>query len=227
MGEALGRAIQLIFSADREVFGISATSLVLALLSTVLAGVLGILVAVLLRIRDFPGRRAILVILNAFMALPTVVIGLTIYGLLSRSGPLGPLGLLFTRRAIVIGQTVLALPIVTSLAYTALAGAGDTVQETLTSLGITGFRRWLIVIDEARSAIIIAMVTGFGRVVGEVGVSMMLGGNIRWHTRTITTAIVLETGKGEFEQALALGLILVTISLGVNAILRAGIRDER
>ncbi len=224
---ALGRAFELIASGDGEVFGITATSLGLALASTSLSAVLGIGLALLLRLRAFPGRRVILVTINGLMALPTVVIGLTVYALISRSGPLGSLGLLFTRPAVILGQTILALPIITSLAYGALAGSDETLGETLTTLGITGVRRALIVLDEARFAILMAIVTGFGRVIGEVGVSMMLGGNIRWQTRTITTAIGLETGKGEFEQALALGIILIAISLGVNAILHAGVRDVR
>ena len=224
---ALGRAFELIASGDGEVFGITATSLGLALASTSFSAVLGIGLALLLRLRAFPGRRIILVTINGLMALPTVVIGLTVYALISRSGPLGSLGLLFTRPAVILGQTILALPIITSLAYGALAGSDETLGETLTTLGITGVRRALIVLDEARFAILMAIVTGFGRVIGEVGVSMMLGGNIRWQTRTITTAIGLETGKGEFEQALALGIILIAISLGVNAILHAGVRDAR
>ena len=227
MDGVLGRALSLIVSGNREVLGITATSLGLALTSTLLSAVLGIALAVALRIRRFPGRRAILVILNGLMALPTVVIGLTVYALISRSGPFGSLGLLFTRPAVIVGQTVLAFPIVASLAYGALAGTDGTLGETLKTLGIGGFRRAVIVIDEARFAILMAVVTGFGRVIGEVGVSMMLGGNIRWRTRTITTAIALETGKGEFEQALALGLILIVISLGVNAALHAGVRDAR
>jgi len=224
---ALGRAFELIASGDGEVFGITATSLGLALASTSLSAVLGIGLALLLRLRVFPGRRIILVTINGLMALPTVVIGLTVYALISRSGPLGSLGLLFTRPAVILGQTILALPIITSLAYGALAGSDKTLGETLTTLGITGVRRALIVLDEARFAILMAIVTGFGRVIGEIGVSMMLGGNIRWQTRTITTAIGLETGKGEFEQALALGIILIAISLGVNAILHVGVRDAR
>ena len=199
----------------------------MAAASTVLSAFLGIILAFLLRLKSFPGRRAILIILNGLMALPTVVIGLTVYAFLSRSGPLGSLGLLYTRPAIVIGQTILAFPIVTSLAYGALSGIDDTLGETLATLRITGIRRFLIVLDEAKLPILMAVVAGFGRVVGEVGVSMMLGGNIRWRTRTITTAIALETGKGEFEQALALGIILIVLSLGVNALLHAGVRDER
>lgn len=222
---ALGRAFELIASGDGEVLGITVTSLGLALVSTSLSAVLGIGLALALRIRDFPGRRIILVIINGLMALPTVVIGLTVYAIISRSGPFGSLGLLFTRPAVIVGQTILALPIITSLAYGALSGTDDTLGETLMTLGITGVRRALIVLDEARFAILMAVVTGFGRVIGEVGVSMMLGGNIRWQTRTITTAIALETGKGEFEQALALGIILIAISLGVNTILHAGVRD--
>ena len=227
MGGAYGRALELIVSGDQEVLAITATSLGLASVSTLLSSILGIGLALLLRLHAFRGRRIVLVILNGLMALPTVVIGLTVYAFISRSGPFGSLGLLFTRPAVVIGQTVLAFPIVASLAYGALAGTQDTLSETLSTLGITGLRRFLVTLNEARFAILMAVVAGFGRVIGEVGVSMMLGGNIRWATRTITTAIALETGKGEFEQALALGLILIAISLGVNAVLHAGVRDGK
>jgi tungstate transport system substrate-binding protein len=220
----LGRAFDLIFSGDREILGITFRSLSLALTSTFLSGIFGISAALLLRLKDFPGRKAVLVIINGLMALPTVIIGLTIYAMLSRSGPFGSLGLLYTQPAIVIGQTVLAFPIITSLVYGALSTGDDILLETLDTMGIFGFRRVFIVLNEARYAVLMALVAGFGRVIGEVGVSMMLGGNIRWHTRTITTTIALESGKGEFEQALALGVVLIVLSLGVNMILGLGDR---
>lgn len=226
MIEAFGRALELIFTGNREVLGITVTSLSLALVSTTISAALGIVLALALRLNAFIGRRAILIVLNGLMALPTVVIGLTVYALLSRSGPLGSLGMLYTRPAIIIGQVILAFPIVASLVYGALSGGSGILLETLDTLGIRGFRKLLVILDEAKYPVLMAVVAGFGRVIGEVGVSMMLGGNIRWRTRTITTAIALETGKGEFEQAMALGIILIILSLGVNTILQLGVKDE-
>jgi tungstate transport system permease protein len=227
VGGAFVRAFELIFTGDRDIFTIAATSVALALVSTALAGFLGIGAALLLRLKRFPGRRIVLVVLNSLMALPTVVIGLTVYVLISRAGPFGSLGLLFTRPAIVIGQVVLAFPLVASLVYGALSEADETLGETLKTLGVSGARRFLVTIGESGYAILIAIVTGFGRVIGEVGVSMMLGGNIRFRTRTITTAIAMESSKGELQQALALGVILIVIALGVNAVLHAGVRRDR
>lgn len=226
MIEAFGRALELIFTGNREVLGITVTSLGLALVSTAISAALGIVLALTLRLKVFVGRRAILIVLNGLMALPTVVIGLTVYALLSRSGPLGSLGMLYTRPAIIIGQVILAFPIVASLVYGALSGGSGVLLETLDTLGIRGPRKLLVILDEAKYPVLMAVVAGFGRVIGEVGVSMMLGGNIRWRTRTITTAIALETGKGEFEQAMALGIILIILSLGVNTILQLGVKDE-
>lgn len=223
---AFGRALEMIVTGNREILSITLTSLGLALSSTIVSSILGIALAMVLHLKRFTGRRVILVILNGLMALPTVVIGLTIYALVSRSGPFGSLGLLYTRPAIVAGQTILAFPIITSLAFGALNRGDVILVETLKTMDITGLRRVLIVLDEARFAVMMAIVAGFGRVIGEVGVSMMLGGNIRWRTRTITTAIALESGKGELEQALALGIILIILSLGVNTILQLGVRDE-
>lgn len=224
---AFGRAMELIFTGNPEILGITATSLGLAVASTAISSAIGIVLALALHLNSFPGRRGLLVVLNGLMALPTVVIGLTVYAVLSRSGPLGSLGLLYTRSAIVIGQVILAFPIVTSLVYGALSGGDPALLETLDTLGIRGSRKLLIILDEARYPVLMAVIAGFGRVIGEVGVSMMLGGNIRWRTRTITTAIALETGKGEFEQAMALGIILITLSLGVNTILQLGVNHDR
>jgi len=220
------QALELILSGNREILGITATSLGLASFSTLFSAILGISFALILHLNSFTGRRFILIVLNGLMALPTVIIGLTIYSLVSRSGPLGAAGLLYTRRAIIIGQTVLAFPLVTSLVYSALAVDNGTLGETLKTLNIAGMKKLMIILDESKAPILLAVITGFGRVIGEVGVSMMLGGNIRWQTRTITTAIALETGKGEFEQALALGIILILLSLGVNTVLQLGVRND-
>ncbi|MQY76766.1 MAG: ABC transporter permease subunit [Spirochaeta sp.] len=182
---------------------------------------------VLLGFKNFPGRRTIIIILNTMMSLPTVVIGLLVYSLVSRSGPLGGMGLLFSRAAIIIGQTLLSLPIIISLVYGAISRIDRRLPETLTTLGAQPGDIFIMTLKEGKIAILSALLAGFGRVIGEVGVSMMLGGNIRWYTRTLTTAIALETSKGEFELALALGLILLVISFAVNLSLHWLVKDER
>ncbi|HUV09002.1 MAG TPA: ABC transporter permease, partial [Spirochaetia bacterium] len=172
-------------------------------------------------------RKAIVVLLNSLMAVPTVVVGLFIYSFLSRSGPLGSLGFLFTPKAVIIGQAVLCSPIIASLVYSALSRLDVRLPETLTTLGATRSQKFWMVLREARIAVASAILAGFGRVIGEVGVSMILGGNIRWYTRTMTTAIALETSKGEFERGIALGIILVSIAVIVNAALHSMVRHER
>ncbi len=214
-------ALRLIAAADAELIGITWRSVRIALSSTVLAAIVGLPAAGFLALTRFPGRRFILIVSNALMALPTVVVALAVYGIISRSGPLGYLDLLFTPGAIIVGQTILLLPIVVSLSTAALAHADPRLQETAISLGAGPARRLLTVVRETSPAISAAVLSGFGRAIGEVGVSMMLGGNIRHYTRTMTTAIALETNRGAFDLAIALGIILVVIALGVNGGLRA------
>lgn len=221
MDGPLGTAVGLILEADPELLGIVWRSLRISLSSTALTALIGLPLAAVLSLTRFVGRRFIITILNALMALPTVVVALALYALLSRSGPLGYLDLLFSPRAIIIGQTLLILPIVTSLAAAALGQADPRLVETLRSLGAGPVRRFLTLITEQAPAILAAVVAGFGRAIGEVGVSMMLGGNIRRYTRVMTTAIALETNRGAFELAVALGIILVVLALGVNGGLRA------
>jgi len=164
----------------------------------------------------FPGRRAAATILNTMLALPTVVVGLFAYGLLSRRGMLGFLDLLYTPWAMIVGETVLALPIVAALTLTALRSVDSRVYDTAATLGANTTQVAKKLILEARYGILAAIVASFGRVIAEVGAAMMLGGNIRNSTRTMTTAIALETNKGEFGLALALGLILLLVALGAN-----------
>ena len=226
MGAAFVKSFQLLFTGDHEIYFIAFTSIRIALISTLLSSFVSLPVGIKLAFSRFKGRRAIIVFLNSLMSLPTVVIGLIVYSFISRSGPLGAFGLLFSPGAIVIGQFVLSFPIITSMVYGALSGINQTLPETLVMFRVTGVRRLYFLIREAKTAILLAIVAGFGRVIGEVGVSMMLGGNIRWYTRTITTAIALETSKGDFELGLALGIILLVISLGITSILHAGVRHE-
>jgi tungstate transport system permease protein len=181
---------------------------------------------VLLALKRFRGRRALLAVLTSLMALPTVVVGLIVYSLISRAGPLGFLGMLFTPRAVIFGQAILALPIVVSMTASGLSSLDPLFPEMLKTLGASGGNVLWMSVRQARGAVLSASLAAFGRVVGEVGVAMMLGGNIRWYTRTITTAIALETSKGEFELGLALGIVLMIVSLGVNAVLHWVIRHE-
>lgn len=214
-------AFALLFSGDPETWGIIARSLRFSLFSTLFSLIPGLPVGVLLATGRFRGRRFWVNFVNALMALPTVVIGLFVYSLISRSGPLGSLGFLFAPPGVIVGQAFLAFPIVTSLTYTGLSKLDPRFGEILISYGLGPTARFFATLREARAVLVSAIVTAFGRVTGEVGVSMMLGGNIRFSTRTMTTAIALDASQGEFERAIALGLVLLAIALGVNMSLHA------
>lgn len=218
--QALEAAFRLIFSFDNEIYTVVWTSLYISLLAVVIASVIGIPLGLFVNFRDFPGKALLLHLLNTLMALPTVVVGLLLYGLLTRQGPLGGLGLLYTPAAIIIGECILIIPIIWNLTISAASGADARIISTCQALGATGFQQGVLFVNEIRYALIAAVVTGFGRAIGEVGVAMMLGGNISGFTRTMTTAIALETSKGEFEFALALGLLLLTAAFLVNALLQ-------
>ena len=213
---AFGAAVALIFSFDREVYTVVWTSLHISLVAVALAALAGIPLGILVTLRDFPGKRLLLQTLNTLMALPTVVVGLLLYGLLTRQGLLGHLGLLYTTGAIIIGQTLLILPIIWNLSIAAAAGADPRLLPTSQALGASTWQQGVMYVNEVKFALAAALVAGFGRAIGEVGVAMMLGGNIEGFTRTMTTAIALETSKGEFEFALALGLLLLAAAFLVN-----------
>jgi len=185
----------------------------------VIAALLGAPTGLWLGLNRFRGRQILLALLNTLMALPTVVVGLLLFGLLSRQGPLGPLGLLFTPLAMIAGQTVLAAPIVANLVLAAVTGADQRIINTALTLGASRFQAAIQLMREIRFGVMAAVIAGFGRVIAEVGVAMMLGGNIRNSTRTMTTAIALETSKGEFAFGLALGLLLLSVALLVNLFL--------
>jgi len=224
---AFGQAIRLLVSGDKEVYFIAWTSLRLSLVSVVIASALSLPLGFLIGLKSFPAKKQLIAFLNALMALPTVVVGLLVYSFISRAGPLGFLGLLFSPAAIHIGQVILCFPLITSLVYSALSRLDQRLPETLITLGARPAEVFRMIIWEGRIAILSALLSGFGRVVGEVGVAMMLGGNIRWYTRTLTTAIALETSKGEFEFGLALGIILMAIAFLVNFTLHGVIKHER
>ena len=218
------QAMELLFSGDREVYFIAFTSIKFSLISTVFSAVLAVPLGVLLALKNFFAKRGVIIVLNSLMALPTVVIGLFVYSFLSRSGSLGHLGLLFTPTAIVIGQSLLILPIISSMVFSGLSKLDPRLRETLVTLGASPKNIFVMIVKEGKTAILSAILAGFGRVIGEVGISMMLGGNIRWYTRTITTTIALETSKGEFELALALGVILIILALLINFALHGAVR---
>jgi tungstate transport system permease protein len=217
--EGFKEALRLIFTLDRDVYSITWLSFRVALISTALAAVAGIPAGYALAVTNFRGRRTISAIVNTLMALPTVLVGLLCYAVISRRGPLGALELLFTPSGIIIGDILLVLPLVVALTSTAVASVDPRARETAVSLGASPFQTALAVLTEARAAILAAVVASFGRVISEVGAAMMLGGNIRGYTRTLTTAIALETGKGEFALAVALGFILLLAALITNGLL--------
>jgi tungstate transport system permease protein len=216
---ALYNALCLIFKFDPEVYLVVWTSLKVSAIATALASVVGIPLGTLLALKQFWGKQAVLVVLNTLMALPTVVVGLFFYALLSRQGPLGDMGMLFTTEGIALGLFVLSLPTVVNLTFAAIQGMDPRLFLTCKLLGAAPAQQAWMIMKEARFAVIAAIVIAFGRVISEVGIAMMLGGNIKGFTRTMTTAIALETSKGEFELGLALGLFLLAVAFVVNALL--------
>lgn len=218
--EAFRGAFWLLLSLDRDVYSIALLSLRVAGSAAVCATLIGVPLAYLIATRDFPGKAAVLTLFNTLMALPTVLVGLFGYACFSRRGPLGFLELLFTPTGMIIGDIILAFPLVVALTIAAVKAVDARVRLTALSLGATSYQAAWTVLLEARYALMSALINAFGRVVAEVGAAMMLGGNIRGYTRTLTTAVALETSKGEFAFAMALGLILLTLALLVNLLLR-------
>ena len=218
--DAFLASIKLILDFDNELFLVVWTSLKISLFAVFLSTLISIPLGLIVALTEFSGKKILLSLLNTLMALPTVVVGLLLYGLLNRQGLLGDLGLLYTPSAMVIGQCVLITPIIWNLAIAAANSADPRLHATCLSLGANLKQQGLIYISEVRYALMAAVVAGFGRAIGEVGAAMMLGGNIHGFTRTMTTAIALETSKGEFEFALALGFMLLMVAFVVNIILQ-------
>jgi tungstate transport system permease protein len=212
-------ALHLIASFSPDVVDAVRVSLSVSAGATVIAAIFGIPVGLAVGLSDFRWKGITVTVLNTLMAVPTVVVGLLVYGVLSRQGPLGALGLLFTPTAIVIGGTLLASPIVAHYTLASVRGADRRILPTALTLGAGPLRAAATLIGEIRFGVFAAVIAGFGRVVAEVGVAMMLGGNIRGYTRTMTTAIALETSKGEFSFGMALGIVLMTVVLVVNLFL--------
>lgn len=207
------QAVNLIVTLNPEVLQIALLSLYISLSATVIAALISIPLGGLIHFSEFRGKRALIIIIQTLYSVPTVVVGLVIYLLISRSGPLGFFGLLFTPEGMILGQTVLIIPIMLGLVISALSGVDKSISDTLVALGATGSQKILEILKEARFAILGAVVLGFGRAIAEVGVAMMIGGNIRGFTRVLTTAITLETGMGAFGLSIALGIILLIIAL--------------
>ena len=216
ISDSFRTALWLLLSFDPEVYGIISVSVKVSCSAIFLAAAIGLPVGVLLATREFPLRRTMVLLTNTFMGLPTVFVGLLVLSFLSRKGPLGGLGLLFTPAAMVMGQLILAFPIIAGVSYASLASLDPRISLSSRTLGASPFREVLTLLVEGRLGVVSAILAAFGRVFTEVGASLMLGGNIRFYTRNIPTAIALETGKGEFALALALGIVLLAIALLVN-----------
>ena len=212
------QAAALVWAGDAGLLSIVGLSLRVSLTATLAAAVVGLPLGAMLAVARFPGRQGILVALNALMGLPPVVAGLLIYLLLSRSGPLGGLGLLFTPAAMVVAQAVLIAPILAALSRQVLEGMWEEYAEQLRSLGSRPWQSVGTLLRDGRFALMTVLLAGFGRASAEVGAVMIVGGNIEGFTRVMTTAIALETSKGDLALALALGAVLMAIVLGVNAL---------
>jgi tungstate transport system permease protein len=218
--EGFSQAINLIVTLNPDLLQIAALSLYVSLCATILATIITIPLGGFIHFHEFRGKQALITLIQTLYSVPTVIIGLLVYFIISRSGPLGFLGLLYSPEGMILGQTVLIIPIMLGLVISALSGISQNIRDTLVSLGATEFQGILEIIREARFAILAGVILGFGRAISEVGVAMMIGGNIRGETRVLTTAIALGTGMGEFSLAIALGIILLAISMVVVILMK-------
>jgi len=217
--EGLLQALTLLGSGHEETYSAIRVTVSVSMLSITASLLIGAPLGFFLGYTRFRGRRVIRTVVGTLLSFPTVVIGLLVYALVSRRGPLGDLGLLFTLPGIAIGQTILGVPIIVAMTATAVENLDRRLKFTLMTLGAGPRQILLTTLWEARFSLMLAAVAAYGRIVSEVGISMMVGGNIKWHTRTITTAVALETGKGEFAMGIALGMVLMIIALAVNLFL--------
>jgi tungstate transport system permease protein len=211
-------ALALVLQGDPTLYAIVRLSLLVSLSATALAGLVGFPLGAFLALVRFPGRTAVIVVLNAFMGLPPVVVGLVVFLLLSRSGPLGSLGLLFSPPAMIIAQALLVLPIIAALARQTIEDLWVEYRDELTAMRVGPVRRVVTLTWDARFSLVTALLAGFGRAAAEVGTVMIVGGNIDGFTRTMTTAIALETSKGDLPLAIGLGIVLIVIVIVVNAL---------
>ena len=218
MQQTVAETFSKLWALDKEVFAIAWLSLRVSIAAVALGSAIGIPVGALIAISSFPGRNALTAVLNALMGLPAVVVGLVVYLLLSRSGPLGSLGLLFTPTAMIVAQTILVAPLIAALTRQIIEDADRELGEQLRSMRLSVGQRARTLIIDARFSLVVAVLAAFGRAVSEVGAVLVVGGNIDGHTRTITTAISLETQKGDLPLALALGVVLIALVIVVNAL---------
>jgi tungstate transport system permease protein len=217
LGEAVGQALRLVAGADPHLIGIVLLSLRVSLAAVAIASVIGFPLGATIAVSRFPGRQTVVVVLNALMGLPPVVVGLLVYLLLSRAGPLGSLGLLFTPSAMIVAQAILITPIIAALSRQVVEDAWIEYREQLRSLGARRLGAAITLLWDLRFSLVTIVLAGFGRAAGEVGAVIIVGGNIDGVTRVMTTAIALETSKGDLPLALGLGAILLTIVLALNA----------
>lgn len=217
--ESLRAALALLLELDPELLHIVGVSLNVSLWSTLAACIFGVPAGFLIGIARFRLKQAVITFFNTMLALPTVVIGLLVYSLLSRRGMFGSLGWLYTQKAMILGQIILITPIIIAFTIAAVGRLDDRYRRTALTLGASTWQAALVILCEARFSIMAAIVAAFGRVISEIGISMMLGGNAKGFTRTMTTAMALEYDKGEFVLALGLGIVLLSISLAVNVLL--------
>ena len=216
--QALVQAVQLIVSLDPEVMEISLRSLYVSAAAIIVAALFCIPAGGLIHFHEFKGKKALINVIQTFYSIPTVVVGLFVFLFISRAGPLGGLELLFTPAAIIMGQVILILPGLTGMTISALSGVDKSIKDTALSMGASGPQAIRTIISEARFAVVGALILGFGRAISEVGAALMLGGNIRGYTRVLTTAISLETQRGDLVLSLALGIILIGIAMVVSVI---------
>ncbi len=209
-------ALLLIWSMNPELLMIVQVSLKVSATSTIIASVVGVPAGFLIAFGTFRGKRLVITVLNTLLAMPTVVIGLLVYAFISRKGIFGAFDLLYTQKAIIIGQVILIIPIITIFTIAAINRIDDRYRKTALTLGANVFQTALVIVREARFGIVASIIVAFGRVIAEVGISMMLGGNAKGFTRTITTAMALEYDKGEFALSVALGIVLLILSFGMN-----------
>ena len=216
---ALTKALELLISLDPEVIEIARRSLRISGTSCLLASLICIPLASLIHFHQFPGKRALINIIQTLFSVPTVLVGLFVFVLFSRAGPLGFFGILLTPSAMVIGQMILITPLLLGFTISALSGVSKEIVDTATSLGASSFQTIWLVLREARYAVLAAVIMGFGRAISEVGCALLVGGNMKGVTRVITTTISMETAKGDFELAIALGIILLSLALIINIVL--------
>jgi tungstate transport system permease protein len=214
--DSFASAFLMVFSLDAEMVSIIAVSLQVSCISTIFSSFVGIPLGFVISYEKFPGKRMVITVLNTLLALPTVVIGLFVYAFISHRGIFGPLDLLYTQEAIIVGQTILIIPVVAAFTIAAISRIDERYRKTAMTLGANRLQTAWVIFREARFGIIAAVIAAYGRVISEVGISMMLGGNIKGFTRTMTTAMALEYDKGSFTLAIALGIVLLSFSFGMN-----------